>query len=469
MLRQVTSTLKHARSNLPLQSFIPSCPFSSSSPPSSETWRQVVATFQRKANDPTASFHATEIANIIHMCTENQRPREAMDVLYKAEKYGIRVSLASFVQIACSWARKGQSARALAMMSEVPKRFRGAFQAHPFKPRASGYYDPLLSVFEKQQDWRSTHHAMTQMHALGLAPPLRAFRALMLTLAKARRKDTLVATISFVEKQFSNLWTDGTTLIAMCQALASVNEHERIVEIYHKLHGEYKIMQETASTVLWNQFLLAAVRLETTPTKDRDRTLYKLYEATESDQANKRMLAKPSKALHRKFKQDLAVVLKQVRTINLGNISHASTLIDTLDEYELWTAAREVFHRLVEEGRLKTTPWRRHDGFEIDLHTFSRGVAKCAVVAAFEDLARTGHASFARGAPRPTLRIITGVGKRSRTYMKPVLRQEITDLLTKWSRPPLWPSVHPTNPGVLLVREHALRNWLEKRGQIRYF
>ncbi|KAI9920346.1 hypothetical protein PsorP6_015400 [Peronosclerospora sorghi] len=34
------------------------------------------------------------------------------------------------------------------------------------------------------------------------------------------------------------------------------------------------------------------------------------------------------------FKQDIAVVLKQVRKINLGNFSHAFTLIDTLDEYK---------------------------------------------------------------------------------------------------------------------------------------
>ncbi|KAI9915066.1 hypothetical protein PsorP6_008622 [Peronosclerospora sorghi] len=49
------------------------------------------------------------------------------------------------------------------------------------------------------------------------------------------------------------------------------------------------------------------------------RALYKLHETRESDQANKTLndapkpVTKPSKALPRKFKQDLAVKLKQVR------------------------------------------------------------------------------------------------------------------------------------------------------------
>ncbi|KAI9919484.1 hypothetical protein PsorP6_017445 [Peronosclerospora sorghi] len=57
----------------------------------------------------------------------------------------------------------------------------------------------------------------------------------------------------------------------------------------------------------------------------------------------------------------------------------------------------------------------------------------------------------------------------SNVYETCASTRKITDLLTKWSRPPLRPSVHTTNPGVLLVLQHALRKWLDKRGQIRYF
>ncbi|GMF27467.1 unnamed protein product [Phytophthora fragariaefolia] len=425
-------------------------------------------------------------------------------------------------------------------------------------------YDPLLTVFKAQGDWRSTHAAIAQMHELGVAPTLRAFRVLMLTSAKAQQKNTLLTTIKFVENRFPSVWTDGATLTAICQALVEVGENRRVTEIYRSLDGDW--IQEHANTMLLNQFLLAAVRDGDT-TKGKRPVSYKsssgmqvamdiferMQEArnaapddftlatcmmelekrgqwtrvldlfntalkiqTRNHNAPRETSTKPVinalscstaiRALHkihesnqlkqddsagndniqssfnsprqskrglRKLKQDLSVVLRQLHTIDLQNIAHASTLIDTLDEFRLFTAAHHTFKRVLDEGIIQKTPWRLKDGFEIDLHTFSRGVAKCAVVSAFEEITRSQQGisavSLAGNAPLQDLRIITGVGKRSQTFMKPVLRQEITELLTKSNRPPLWPSSHPTNPGVLLVRHNALRKWLQKGGVIRYF
>ncbi|CAH0480365.1 unnamed protein product [Peronospora belbahrii] len=539
----------------------PSVSFSLSS--SSQDWRQVVADFQRKANDTSVSLLAADVENVVHVCMQSDRTREALDVVHKAQKRGVVAPLQLQVQICCSWARKGQPERALAMMLELHKQFSEQFGLLS-KTRGS-VYDPLLSVFKSQGDWRSTHDAIAQMHQLGITPTLRTFRVLMLTLAKARRKDTLLTTVEFVEKKFPEVWTDVTTLTAICQALVGVNENKRVLDIYRKLDGNWA--REKASTMLFNQFLLAAFRSKITKLggKKRDkrmnkgtlsdmqvamdifdlmqqarnatpddftfatymielekrgewerlidlfnsmlatqtrnessvsnksqtlvinalscaaviRALYKLH-AT-SDSAND-MNAGPHRATQpsttsrgpqRNLKQDLSVVLKQLQTIDLRNISHASTLIDTLDECMLFTTACQTFQRMLDEGLLQKTPWRLKDGYEIDLHTFSRGVAKCAVVSAFNEIARSqqgiGDTSFGGYTSLQNVRIITGVGKRSRTFMKPVLRQEITDLLTKSSRPPLWPSIHPTNPGVLLIRHNALRKWLQKGGTIRYF
>lgn len=86
------------------------------------------------------------------------------------------------------------------MMPELRERFGDAFNAAS-NDRYS-VYDPLLSVFKDQGDWRSTHAAIAQMHELGMTPRLRAFRVLMLTAAKARQKETLLTTLQFVENKF---------------------------------------------------------------------------------------------------------------------------------------------------------------------------------------------------------------------------------------------------------------------------
>ncbi|KAG7385378.1 hypothetical protein PHYPSEUDO_001592 [Phytophthora pseudosyringae] len=537
----------------------------SSSASSAADWRQVVADFQRKASDTRASLASADVESAVRVCTQSGRTREALDVVRRAEKRGVTAPLASHVQICCSWARKGHADRALAMMPELRATFGQHFQAAAKTKNQSSVYDPLLSVFKAQGDWRSTHAAIAQMHELGVPPTLRAFRVLMLTAATARRKDTLMTTVRFVKKKFPDVWTDVATLTAICQALVDVGENQRALEIYRKLDNDW--VHEEASTMLFNHFLLAAVRggdsasgkersskksgsdtqtamdifdrmraarkaapddftfatymielekrgeweqvldlfntMLDTQTRNQSalndesskpvvnalscsaviRVLQKLHEANQPEQSkaedegtdglDSSHASRKSKGDQRKLKQDLSVVLKQLSTVDLRNIGHASTLIDTLDEFRLFTAARQVFKRVLDEGIIQKTPWRLKDGFEIDLHTFSRGVAKCAVVSAFEEIARSqqgiSDVSLAGNAPLQDLRIITGVGKRSQTFMKPVLRQEITELLTKSGRPPLWPSSHPTNAGVLLVRHNALRKWLKKGGAIRYF
>ncbi|KAF4130060.1 hypothetical protein GN958_ATG20719 [Phytophthora infestans] len=522
---------------------------------SSRDWRQVVADFQRKANDTSASLVSKDVESVVRVCTQSDRTREALDAIRRGEKRGVSAPLNSHMQISCAWARKGQADRALAMMPELRNQFGEQFR------NQSSVYDPLLSEFKSQGDWRNTHAAIAQMHELGVEPTLRAFRVLMLTAAKARRKDSLMTTVEFVENKFPGVWTDVATLTAMCQALVEAGETHRVMEIYRKLDNEW--VRNEASTMLFNQFLLAAIRngdntserkrandknvsksssiqlamgifdrmrearkaapddftfavymmdlekrgewaqvldlfnaMLDTQTRNLNndvkkpvinalacsaviRALHKRYEANNEEnkhdeEANAFLNAtKKSKDQQRKLKQDLAVVLQQLPTVDLRNIGHASTLIDTLDDLRLFSAARRTFKRMLDEEIIQKTPWRLKDGFEIDLHTFSRGVAKCAVVSAFEEITRSqqgiSDVSLAGNAPLQNLRIITGVGRRSKSFLKPVLKQEIVDLLTKSCRPPLWPSSHPTNPGVLLVRHNALRKWLKKGGAIRYF
>lgn len=469
----------------------------------------------------------SEVHDLVALCVENDRYREAQEVVKRAQQLGVQVSLRSHALVCSAIAKKGDVDRALAMAEELHRKHAPAFTAE--------FYDPLLSVFKAQSDWRATHRAIQQMHQLKLQPPLRAFRVLMLTCAKARQRDTLFATIAFVQKQFlsdsngSN--KDVATLTAICQALVSVDETKRVLAIYNETDPQW--LQKHGNTILFNNFLVAAVKqdkvldrtmsiveqmkhsnyghpddftyatcmLEFEKRGDWDQVLALYNDMQEREvksDASSSSSAKPMvnaltcaaviRALHHmqepredgsmpssrnsgpRFKRDLNVVLKKLALIDLTHIGHASSLIDTLDEFRLYTPARQVFERMLKDGVIDSEAWMRKDGYEIDLHTFSYGVAKCAVVHAFEEIKRR-HERHIRTSNDQTqdLRIITGVGKHSKEYLKPKIRDEVTHMFARSFRPPLWPSTHPTNPGVLVVRSKVLRNWILKDGVVRYF
>lgn len=482
----------------------------------------------------------TAVHDLVALCVENDRHREAQEVVKRAQQLGVQVSLRSHALMCSAIAKKGDVDRALAIAEELHR-------THAVPPVFTvEFYDPLLSVFKAQSDWRATHRVIQQMHQLRLQPPLRAFRVLMLTCAKARQRDTLFATIAFVQKQFltsgpSSSFKDVATLTAICQALVSVDETQRVLAIYNETDWQW--LEAHGNTILFNNFLVAAVKqdkvmdrtltivdqmkrsryghpddftyatcmLEFEKRGDWDQVLALYNDMQErevrTDASSSSFPAKPMvnalacaaviRALHHmqaprdnnnddaeegegrssqslklspRLKRDLNVVLKKLAFIDLTHIGHASSLIDTLDEFHLYTPARQVFARMLKDGVIDTEAWMRKDGYEIDLHTFSYGVAKCAVVHAFEQIKRR-HEHHVRTSNDQTqdLRIITGVGKHSREYLKPKIRDEVTHMFARSFRPPLWPATHPTNPGVLVIRSKMLRSWILKDGVVRYF
>jgi hypothetical protein len=481
-----------------------------------------------------------DVGALVELCAINDRHREAIDVIRRAEALGISVPLRFHVLLCCSVARKRGGAAALERMRELASRFPDQFND-------SKVYDPLITVLKNKSDYLGVHAAVAQMHELKLAPHLRVLRVLMVTAGLAGQKDAVRATIDFADKQFPESKRDIATLTAACQALVKVGESARVMAIYKSQDAQW--LADHATTRLWNQFLVASIESEKKPSgkkrvrkgtsdtsgdqpgwmtvldqmrastngqpddytfatclfewerrEDWDQVL-KLFNTMQehelrtgthvinalacsvmiralhkidsvdggqtADSGEKPSAERVTISHHRK--RDVQVVLKKLPQVSVSNLGHASTLIDTLDEFRLFTPARQLFERLLREGVIQDHPWRQKDGYEIDLHTFSRGVAKCAVVFAFEEITKTHRGLITTGQIPDDLRIITGVGKRSQEYMVPVLRREITDLLTRSSRPALWPAKHPTNPGVLLVRHNALRKWLEKDGRIRYF
>uniref|UniRef100_K3X078 Smr domain-containing protein n=1 Tax=Globisporangium ultimum (strain ATCC 200006 / CBS 805.95 / DAOM BR144) TaxID=431595 RepID=K3X078_GLOUD len=426
---------------------------------SSSNWKQALADFERLAASSGVSsvpIDASSMAGLVELCVKNDRPREALEITKRAQQLGIDVSLASHALVCSAIAKKGNVDRALEMIEEFRTKNPTEFD--------SSVYDPLLSVLKSQSDWRSTHRVIQQMHQFKLDPPLRAFWILMLSAAKARKKDTLFATIDFVQRQFPNAKTDVATLTAICQALVTVEETKRVLKIYNEM--DTKWLQEHANTILYNNFLLAAVKtdqhmdramaivdqmkesvngcpddftfatcmLEFEKREDwtqvlslyndmQERDIRKSAEASSQKPViNALTCAAVIRALHKvqenpeatsrnskPMKRDLQVVLSKLPLVDLSNLGHASNLVDTLDEF------------------------RFNDQADDDL------------------------------------RIITGIGKHSKEYLKPKIRDEVTLMFSRSFRPPIWPATHPTNPGVLIVRRKVLRNWILKDGVVRYF
>lgn len=482
-------------------------------------WKQAVADFERLAASGAVSASPLEpsaVHEVVELCVKSDRPREALEVTKRAQQLGVEVSLGTHALVCSAMVKKGSVDRALEMMEELQRQHPSDF--------GTSVYDPLLSVLKTQSDWRSTHRVIQQMHELKLQPPLRAFRVLMLSAAKARKKDTLSATIAFVQRQFPNAKTDVATLTAICQALVAVDDTKRVLEIYNET--DTKWLQDHANTILYNNFLLAAVKndrhmdramaifdqmkesvkghpddftfatcmLEFERREDWTQvlSLYNDMQEREVKQSAGASFRKPVtnaltcaaviRALHKlqdaeegstsskHLRRDLNIVLKKLPFVDLSHIGHASNLVDTLDDCRLYTHARQVFARLLSAKTIHEESWMRKDGYEIDLHTFSYGVAKCAVVHAFEEIKRRHeHHIKTSNDKADDLRIITGIGKHSKEYLKPKIREEVAQMFSRSFRPPIWPATHPTNPGVLIVRSKVLRNWILKDGVVRYF
>lgn len=495
-------------------------------------WQQALAEFQRQANvaDTTGAADRVseqDVRTLVELCAASDRHREAVDVIRRSEALGVHVALHSRVLVCCAVARKRGGVAAL-------ERMRQLHDALPDQFVNPSVYDPLLSIFKARGDYQSAHAAIAQMHEFGLTPHLRALRALLVTAGLAKQKDAVLATIKFVEDKFPNSKTDVPTLTAICQALVKVGETSRVLAIYKSLDNEW--LAQRATTVLFNQFLLASIQNGAKPGRKKGASsstpwaavfdamvaskhgqpddftfatcllewekrmewgqaldLFNSMQESEArsgsaltnalacsvairaihkvDEADGEAPADSSNrpTLSRTRKEDLKVVLKKIESLKLTNLGHASTLVDTLDEFRQFTPARQVFERMMREGLIREHPWRQKEGYEIDLHTFSRGVAKCAVVFAFEEIAKQHRGLITSGQIPDDLRIITGVGRRSSEFMTPVLKNAVKELLTRSSRPPLWAGTHPKNPGVLLIRHNAMRKWLEKGGHIRYF
>ncbi|TMW66122.1 hypothetical protein Poli38472_003887 [Pythium oligandrum] len=466
-------------------------------------WESAVKAFEHdvRVHVDRTTYTSSDIHAIITLCANHKRHREAQSVLLKAKNAGIPIPSATQAVMCALQARKGNVDAAFETLEEL------LTKAKRNGENVTRFHDALVTVLKEQNDWQNVRRVIQQMHQFQIEPPLRVFRVLMISAARARKKDVLLKTIEFVRAKF----TDGAsidlpTLSAMSQSLTEVGETRKVMDIYHEMDQDW--LETHGTTVLFNHFVLAALRhgrlqkaieifdrmkrsqqfppddftfatciLEFEKRGNWAEVIHFFNQMQEREikgisthTINALSCAAVIRAIHNQegrtkhqMKRDMSVVLERLPRVAITQFGHSASLVDALDDNRYHQEALAVFGRMVDSGVIKT-PWLRQDGYEIDLHSFSRGLGKCAVVYAFQQMR-----------DRPSLRkiddmrIVTGVGKRSKEFLQPVMPTEVSQLLIRQFRPLIRPIPHPTNPGVLLIRRKTLQAWLEEGAVIRHY
>jgi tetratricopeptide (TPR) repeat protein len=471
----------------------------------SNDWKKATDLFSQIANsqfEGLDELQADDIESIVQVLSANDRHREATNVIKQSKNLGLKLTSTAYSKYVELLARKGQIDRAISVIEEL-------LQAKT--PIQNSFYNGILTTLKNQGDWKTIHRLIQQMHEYNIPVPSRALRILLLSAGRARKLGILSNTMAFVEAKFPGDKMDTSLRTAMLQSFILADEPKNTVDMFEKIDSKW--LAKHSNTVLLNTALQAYVKIgklnqalkllekkmlplssNTRPddfsfsclmvafaAKEEWIQVLKVYDLLRDEEVcrpteNLRNMLTHSTGLKALFEckqkdnkkffdQEMALILARVDTTPLVNVNHVSTLVDTLIECKLEPHASDLFERIMNAKILREPNWLREGGFEVDLHTFSKGVARCAVIMALNQLKDSYvHSNDAHRDQRiQDLRIITGVGKRSKEFMQPVVASEVKQLLQDVYRPPLQIKRHPTNPGCLVVSSSSLLKWLTQK------
>lgn len=505
-------------------------PSAVSAPQTGGDWRAAVAEFERQQHPATPSA----VHNLVALCAASGRHREAQEVVRRAQQLGVAVELRSHALLGATVATKRGADRALVMLADLQRERGAAFSVDVYEPllavlKAQGDWRAAHAVIQQMHQFKlqpplrafrvlmlaaakarqkstllatiafvetqfpSVRHDVVTLTAMcqALVAVDESARVLAIyaesdrawlaahantmlfnnfLLAAVKHDRVLDRTMTILEqmKQSASGPPDDFTYATCMLEFEKRGEWDRVLDLYNDMQEREARTSAPDAKPLVNALTCAAV-IRALHRRERDED--KDEEDKEDKEDEKRHPrgasdSRPSRAL----KRDLNVVLQTLPRVDVTHIGHASSLVDALDEFRLYTAARDVFARMLRERVIEEDAYLRHDGYEVDLHTFSLGVAKCAVVHAFEEFKRRHeHHLHTRNDEGQDLRIVTGVGRHSHKYLQSTIREAVTRLFAQAFRPPIWPATHPTNPGVIIVRSKVLQSWVRKDGVVRYF
>ncbi|RHY30262.1 hypothetical protein DYB32_004526 [Aphanomyces invadans] len=361
------------------------------------------------------------------------------------------------------------------------------------KTLSTTLYRPLLKAFKQQNDWKHTLTVLQHMQEFHIPIPLRGYRLLLLTLASGRQPKMLVDVARQVLSSPS-LDLDVQTYTILIKTLGACGEHDMVRQVVEKIETTERadFWDTIADMNLYNAVIRAHMLADNmtecwrllrhtltlphlTPDAFCFTTCMLGYLRQDHDASGPRQVTSlyqdmtrrgiaPSiltlacvlRAIHRLPRKRflLAPILAKCHDVPLGKPDFVHTLIDALDEMGETSTGEAVFQRAMDQHMLGE--WRK-GLFTLNLHTFSKGSAKTAVQFALAAIATQPKSSHVE------LKIITGKGRGSKEYMKPVLKPEIQALLSRHFS--LRSHSPAQNPGCLIIEKEHVERWLAKQAK----
>lgn len=129
----------------------------------------------------------------------------------------------------------------------------------------------------------------------------------------------------------------------------------------------------------------------------------------------------------------------------------------------LYDSADELYLDALSRGFLPFTLMEVLDDtqLKLDLHGMTRATAHSAVRVALQQLAQTTNDQSLE----KDILIVTGKGKRSDKYLRPVLRPEVQRMLIEEFYPPISTFSEPKNTGALRISHNDVNAWLDFQKQ----
>ncbi|KAF0692601.1 Aste57867_16330 [Aphanomyces stellatus] len=479
----------------------------------SADWKQAMGTFQHLASTHPSWVKTKHANTVLRVCATQGRHREAKKVLLIMESLGLHspaspesTTTDDSTKGPFSWSALETQALVIQALAENGKGddalaktralVADAVAADPSKRDkiAAVVYKPLLKALKHKNNWQHTLTALKQMQEFELPINLRGYRLLFLTLG-AGRQSKMLADVALQVLQSPRHKLDVATYTVMLKTLSASGEHAAVHQVFQKMDATESpdwLDSEAVDVNLYNAMIRAHMlagnmpearhlltRLLAVPHLTPDAFCYTTCmlgylrqdapnQVTALYEDMKRRGIAPSaltlscvlraiKALPAK-KFLLPKLLDLAMDVPLAKADFVHTLIDAMADVGQSEKGHLIFHRAMQDPRV-LGEWRK-GLYSINLHSFSKGSAKTAVQFALTEIA-TQPLSHRETLALQDLKIITGKGRGSKEFLKPVLKPEIEQMLLRdfglRSHSPSY------NPGCLIVTVDQLKKWIDKQ------
>ncbi|EQC34988.1 hypothetical protein SDRG_07230 [Saprolegnia diclina VS20] len=472
-------------------------------------WKTALGTFQHfVASFPQAvePYHANLV---LRVCAAHGRHREAKKVLHTMQQIGLKelnaaatttteapnstagahATLESKALMCIALIENGKGHDALQTLQTQASEALAATTDDEATRRALNglVYKPIIQALKNKNDWKLTLTVLHHMQGFGLPISLRGYRMLFLALASGRQNEKLVDVTDQVLRLRGDV-LDVATYTVLFKTLSALGEHEAVDRVLDQIAATKpsEWMQTSTDVNFYNALIRAkmlsgqldyclarlkemegALAPDAFPyttcmlgflNTDKSFVIFKLYkDMLARDIAPSILtLALVLRAIKTSPKQRklIPAIVRTLETTPLEKSDFVHTVIDALEELRERDASHVVFERAMDENMLGE--WRK-GLYAMNLHSFSRGSAKAAVE--FALLAIAEQPKSVLKTELQDLKIITGKGRGSREYMKPVLKPKIITMLRKHFR--LIAFSPAQNEGSLVVKKANLEAYID--------